>query len=125
MSVWFADGTNFISTQTNSDRSVAVQNYLHNFGVQEYKDVVKYQLEQEQKKQKDMEKVYDGYVKDQKRAENNIKDHNKEIEKLQNKIVEEQQNIQKAQTNQATSRADADRQKVKVQEVSDMLNNIK
>jgi hypothetical protein len=125
ISAWFSDGASFISTQANSDRSVAVQNYLHNFAVQEYKDVVKYQLDQEQKKQKDMEKVYDGYVKDQKKAENNITSHNKDIEKLQNKIVEEQQNIQKAQSNQTTSRADADGQKIKVQQANDLLKSIK
>jgi len=96
LSAWFSDGANFISTQANSDRSVAVQNYLHNFGVQEYKDVVKYQLDQEQKKQKEMEKVYDGFVKDQKKAENNIASHNKDIEKLQGKIADEQKNIQQA-----------------------------
>jgi hypothetical protein len=125
ISAWFSDGANFISTQSNSDRSVAVQNYLHNFGVQEYKDAVKYQLDQEQKKQKDLEKVFDGFVKDQKKSESNIASYNKDIEKLQAKIAEEQQNIQKAQSNQTTSRADADRQKAKVQEVNDMLNNIK
>ena len=125
MSAWFADGTNFISTQANSDRSVGVQNYLHNFAVQEYKDVVKSQLEQEQKKQKDLEKVYDGFVKDQKKAENNISSHNKDIEKLQNKIADEQKNITTAQSNQSTSRAEADRQKAKVQQVNEMLNNIK
>lgn len=125
VSAWFADGTNFISTQANSDRSVAVQNYLHNFAVQEYRDVVKDQLDAESKKQKDLEKVYDGFVKDQKRSENNITSYNKEIEKLQNKIAEEQKNITTAQSNQSTSRADADRQKMKVQQVNDMLNNIK
>ena len=125
VSAWFADGTNFISTQANSDRSVGVQNYLHNFAIQEYKDVVKYQLDQEQKKQKDLEKVYDGFVKDQKRSEGNITSYNKDIEKLQNKIADEQKNITTAQSNQTTSRADADRQKIKVQQVNDMLNNIK
>jgi hypothetical protein len=125
ISVWVNDGATFVSTQANSDRSVAVQNYLHNFGVQEYKDVVKYQLDQEQKKQKDMEKVFDGFVKDQKRSEGNIASYKKDIEKLQAKIADEQQNIQKAQSNQTTSRADADTQKVKVQQVNDMLNNIK
>jgi hypothetical protein len=125
ISAWFSDGSTFISTQSNSDKSVGVQNYLHNFGVQEYKDVVKYQLGLEQKKQKDLEKVFDGFVKDQKRSESNITSYNKDIEKLQNKIAEEQQNIQKAQSNQVTSRADADNQKAKVQQVNDMLTNIK
>jgi peptidoglycan hydrolase CwlO-like protein len=69
--------------------------------------------------------VYDGFVKDQKKAENNISSHNKDIEKLQNKIADEQKNITTAQSNQATSRAEADRQKVKVQQVNEMLNNIK
>ena len=125
ISVWVNDGEVFISSKANSDRSVAVHNYLHIFGVQEYKDVVKYQLDLEQKKQKELEKAYEGYVKDQKRAESNIASHKKEIEKLEGKIVEEQQNIQKATANQATSRTDADTQKVKVQQVSTMLNGIR
>ena len=125
ISVWVNDGEAFISSKTSSDRSVAVHNYLHNFGIQEYKDVVKYELELEQKKHKDLEKKYDGYVKDQKRAESNIASHKKDIEKLQGKITEEEQNIQKAQANQATARTEADTQKGKVQEVNDKLTQIK
>jgi predicted nucleic acid-binding Zn-ribbon protein len=87
--------------------------------------VVKSQLDNEQKKQRDLEKVYDGFVKDQKRSESNIASYNKEIEKLQNKIAQEQQNIVKAQANQGSARADADKQKGTVQQVGDMLNNIK
>ena len=86
---------------------------------------MKEQLEAEQKKQKELEKVYEGFVKDQKKAENNIVSHNKEIEKLQNKIKEENENIQKAQLNQSNSRADADKQKSVVQQITDMMNNIK
>ena len=125
ISAWFSEGDAFISTQYNSDKSVAVQNYLHNFGVMEYRKAMQDQLDTEKDKQKTLEGVYNGFVKDQKKAENNIMNHNKEIEKLQNKIAEEQQNIQKAQNNQATARADADRQKGVVQQVNDTLNNIK
>ena len=91
----------------------------------EYRKAMQDQLDTEKDKQKTLEGVYNGFVKDQKKAENNIMNHNKEIEKLQNKIAEEQQNIQKAQNNQATARADADRQKGVVQQVNDTLNNIK
>ena len=125
ISVWVSEGDAFVSTQTNSDKSIAVQNYLHNFGVQEYKRAVQDQLDAEQHKQKEMEEVYTGFVKDQKKGENNIMNHNKDIEKLQNKIAEEQQNIQKAQANQASARATADTQKMKAQQMNDMLNNIK
>lgn len=125
LSSWFSEGDAFISTQSNPDKSIAVQNYLHNFGVQEYKNAVSDQLSNEQSKQRDLEKIYYGFVKDQKRSESNISNHKKDIEKLQNKIKDEEANIQKAQINQANARADADKQKVNVQQVSYMLNNIK
>lgn len=125
ITAWVAEGDAFISTQSNPDKSMAVQNYLRVFAVQEYKKVVQDQLSAEQSKQKDLEKAYDGFVKDQKRSESNIASYNKDIEKLQNKIKDEESNIQKAQLNQANSRADADKQKMVVQQVSDALNNIK
>ena len=125
LTVWISEGGVFLSTVANPDKSVAIQKFLHDFGVKQYKDAVKDQLEAEQKKQKELEKVYEGYVKDQKKAENNIVSHNKEIEKLQNKIKEENENIQKAQLNQSNSRADADKQKSVVQQITDMMNNIK
>ena len=125
LSTWFSEGDAFISTQTNSDKSIGVQNYLHNFGVQEYKNAVGTQLQNEQSKQQDLEKVYDGFIKDQKRAESNISNYNRDIEKLQKKIKDEQANIQKAQVNQSNARADADKQKMNVQQVNDMLSNIK
>ena len=125
LTVWISEGGVFLSSVGNPDKSVAIQKYLHDFGVQQYKDAVKQQLEAEQKKQKELEKVYEGFVKDQKKAESNIISHNKDIEKLQNKIKEENENIQKAQVNQSTARADADKQKANVQQVNDMINNIK
>jgi hypothetical protein len=124
VSAWISDG-DFISTTSAPDKSVAVKKYLHDFGAQQYKEAVKDELEAEQKKSKDMEKVYDGFVKDQKKAESNIESHKKDIEKLQNKIKDEEANITKAQSNQTTSRAEADKQKIVVQQVTDKMNNIK
>jgi predicted nucleic acid-binding Zn-ribbon protein len=125
LSVWVADGEVFVSTATAQDKSVAVQKYLHDFWVQEYKNAIKSQLTLEQKKQKDLEKMYDSFIRDQQKSEGNIDRYNTDIQKLQGKIADEQKNIQKAKDNQATMRANADTQKGVVLQVTDMMNNIK
>ncbi len=125
LTVWVAEGEIFVSSKTSSDKSVAVQKYIHDFAAQEYRDAVKKEVDNEQKKAKDLEKIFDGFVADQKRSEGNIASYNKEIEKLQTKIKEEEANIQKAKDNQTAARANADKQKEVVNGVSTKMNNIK
>lgn len=107
LSVWFLEGDSFISTGYSADKSTAVQKYLHDFGVQEYKAVAKKQLEAQQDKQKQLEKIYDGFVKDQKKADKEVADAQKEIEKLKQKNIDEEGNIKQAKANKEANRATA------------------
>src|SRR4051812_3793260 len=43
LSAWFVEGDTFISTPVSTDKSLAIQRYLHDFGVQEYKIVAQAQ----------------------------------------------------------------------------------
>jgi hypothetical protein len=110
LSSWFAQGDSFIATAVSADKSIAVQKYLHDFGVMEYKDAVSNELAEEQKKLKELEKTYEGFVKDQKKAENAVTNAQKEIEKLQNKNIEEEGNIKQAIANKNANYATAGQQ---------------
>ena len=112
ISSWFSDG-DFISTTTSPDKSAAVNKYLHDFGVQQYKLAVKRELDGEEKKSKQLESVYDGYVKDQKKAESNIQNLQKDIDNLKSDITKEGAKGSNAQTNNNVSKLDADKQKLK------------
>ncbi|MBS1684677.1 MAG: hypothetical protein JSS76_07985 [Bacteroidetes bacterium] len=111
LSVWLMEGDSFISTGYSADKSTAVQKYLHDFGVQEYKAVAKKQLEDQQNKQKQLEKIYDGFVKDQKNADKEVADAQKEIEKLKQKNIDEEGNIKQAKANKEANIATAASQK--------------
>lgn len=111
LSVWLMEGDSFISTGYSADKSTAIQKYLHDFGLQEYRAVAKKQLETQQDKQKQLEKIYDGFVKDQKKADKEVADAKKEIEKLKQKNIDEEGNIKQAKANKEANRATAASQK--------------
>jgi len=125
LSVWASEGDIFISTKVSQDKSVAVQKYLHDFAVVSYKDAVKNELSSEQDKLKDVQKIFDGFLKDQKKAEDNIEDDKKQIEKLQKDIKNEETNIAKAKDNQVKQKSIVDTQTNSIKTVSDKMNNIK
>ena len=111
LSVWLLEGDSAISTSYSADKSTAVQKYLHDFGVQEYKAVAKKDIEDQQNKLKQLEKIYDGFVKDQKKADKEVADAQKEIEKLKQKNIDEEGNIKQAKANKEANRATAASQK--------------
>jgi len=111
LSAWFVEGDSFISTTLSADKSAAVQKYLHDFGVQEYKAIAQKQLDEELKKQKDLQKIYDGFVKDQTKADKAVTDAQKDIVKLQEKNKEEEGNIKQAKADKEANNATANQQK--------------
>ena len=125
LSAWVSEGEIFVSTTTTPDKSLAVQKFLHDFAAQQYRDGVKTELEGEQKKAKEIDKVYEGFVNAEKKAIDNITDYNKEIEKLQGKIKEAQMAIDKAKADQVPARANADKQKEVVNQATTKMNAVK
>ena len=56
MSVWLSDNNNFEnSKQPGADRSIALQKYVRDFAVAEYRQAVSYELKAAQARQKDLE----------------------------------------------------------------------
>ncbi|MFN8277124.1 MAG: hypothetical protein U0T84_06560 [Chitinophagales bacterium] len=125
LTAWFTDGDVDIAPKTDPDKSVAIQKMMHDFGVSEYKAAVKKEVEKAVSQQNSFQKTFDGFVKDQKTAEDRITSHKRDIEELQKKIKNEEENIVKAKDMQTKSKADLDKQIEAVKAVNEKLNNIK
>lgn len=125
VSIWVADGESFVSSKSSPDKSIAVNKYLKDFAVEQYKQAVKEELEKEKDKAKAEQKVLEGFVKDQKKAESNIEDHKAEIANREKKIKEEEANIGTAKSNQEKQKDVIAKQNAVLNSVQQKLNNIK
>lgn len=122
---WVSEGEIFISSANSPTKSEAVKKYVRDFAVQEYRNAVQNELKAEQDKAKDAQKLLDGYIKDQKKAESNITDHKAEIASREKKIKEEETNIANAIANQAKQKVLTDGQSTVVARIQEKLNSIK
>lgn len=125
VSIWVADGENFVSSKATPDKSVAVSKYLKDFAIEQYKQAVKDELEKEKEKAKAEQKILEGFAKDQKKAESNIEDHKAEIANREKKIKEEEANIGTAKANQEKQKDVIAKQNAVLNSVQQKLNNIK
>jgi hypothetical protein len=125
VSIWVADGANFVSSKLHFRQELAVSKYLKDFAVEQYKQAVKEELEKEKDKAKAEQKVLEGFVKDQKKAESNIEDHKAEIANREKKIKEEEANIGTAKSNQEKQKDVIAKQNAVLNSVQQKLNNIK
>ncbi|MFN8309757.1 MAG: hypothetical protein U0T73_14025 [Chitinophagales bacterium] len=125
LTAWLMDGDVIISSASSPDKGAAAIKMIHDFAAGQYREAVKDEVEKEKSKQNAVQKVFDGYVKDQKSAEDNITKAKHQIEELQNKIKTEEENIVKAKDMQVKSKADLDAQINVVKTVTDKMNNIK
>lgn len=125
VSIWVADGETFVSSKLSPDKSVAVSKYLKDFAIEQYKQAVKEELENEKDKAKTEQKTLDGFVKDQKKAESNIEDHKAEIANREKKIKEEEANIGTAKSNQEKQKDVIAKQNAVLNAVQQKLNNIR
>lgn len=88
LTVWLTDNNAaFISKTPNSIEDLAVQKYVRDFAVQEYKLAVQDELETERKKLNEMEKQQAGFIKDEEKSNKNMNDNKRSIEKANDKIV--------------------------------------
>lgn len=125
VSIWIADGETFVSSKLTPDKSVAANKYLKDFAIEQYKQAVKEELENEKDKAKAEQKTLEGFVKDQKKAESNIEDHKAEIANREKKIKEEEANIGTAKTNQEKQKDVITKQNAELNAVQQKLNNIR
>lgn len=78
--------TIYISKVQNNDKDQAAIKFMRDLGVEAYTDVVKKQLDAEQKKLKDLEKQLDDLRKDEEKAQRKIGEKEREIERTNGNI---------------------------------------
>jgi hypothetical protein len=124
VSAWLSEGEGFVSSQTAPSKAVAFKQYLRSFAVDEYKDAVKEEVKEEEKKLKDEQKKLEDFQKDEKKAESSIVSHRDEIASREKKIIEEQQNIATAKQNQRNQQTEVAKQEESLRKIQSKYNNI-
>jgi chromosome segregation ATPase len=95
--VWLTDNNAaFISKTPNSIEDLAVQKYVRDFAVQEYKLAVEEELKMERNKLNDIEKQQASLIKDEEKSNKKINDNLRAIAKAKDKIVTTQSDIDAA-----------------------------
>jgi uncharacterized protein YeeX (DUF496 family) len=115
--LWVDLGTGFSNAADFSAQNRGVETFLWDFWVMARKNVVKRDLEKEEKKLKSFEKELS-------KLENKNKDYHADIEKARMKIAENEKNIEVNIKDQDTKKAEIELQKKTVQAVIDKLNGI-
>ncbi len=102
LTAWFMrSDSSFISRETATDKTLAAEKYVRDFAVEEYKEVVKAELNSEQKKLSDLE--------------GDLKQLVNEEEKANKKINEDERSISRTKTEIRTNEAD---QKLKSDQIA-------
>lgn len=99
ITAWFVGPDSvYISNTSNTDRNLAVQKYLHDFAVSEYKEAVGKELKVEQDKLKALESDLKSFVKDEEKSNQKIKENERSIDRQKNAIkMSEQDQKNKAE----------------------------
>ncbi len=124
VSAWLSEGEGFVSSQTAPSKAVAFKQYIRAFAVDEYKEAVKEEVKEEEKKLKDEQKKLEDFEKDEKKAESNIESHRAEIASREKKIADEQKNIATAKQNQQTQKGEVSKQEESLRKIQAKYNNI-
>jgi hypothetical protein len=108
LTVWITEKDfSFIANNPNSIEDLAIQKYVRDFAVTEYKEAVQEELKTEQNKQKELEK--------------NVNTSNKDYEHSNKKISNEQRSILQSKDNISTNTADVNRTTLKIEEQKKMV----
>lgn len=87
LTIWITqDDSVFISKDLNNDQDLAAKKYLTDFAADQYRDVVKDELDAEKDKLKKLEKELDDLVKSEEKSNNRIKENMRSIERNKNDI---------------------------------------
>lgn len=115
--VWVDMGTGFANPEDFSAQNKGVETFMQDFWVLARKNVIKKELETEEKKLKNFEK-------DLIKLENKNKDYHSEIEKAKLKIIENEKNIEVNIKDQEAKRSEIELQKTAVQTIAEKLNSV-
>lgn len=124
VSAWLSEGEGFVSSQSAPSKAVVFKQYIRAFAVDEYKEAVKAEVKEEEKKLKDEQKKLEDFQKEEKKAESNIESHRAEIASREKKIVDEQKNIATAKQNQQTQKGEISKQEDSLRKIQAKYNNI-
>jgi hypothetical protein len=105
---FFELDSSFISSKSSDNLYLASRNYMHNFGVACYKDLVEEELDRENKKLKDL----DDHLDDLKSKKN----------KLEKSIAKSETEISELESSIRTNLVDQDRSNLKVTALKDTLS---
>jgi len=109
LTVWFTENdTVFFSKESDSERQLAVEKFVYDFGVREYRQTVQKELNNEQKKQSALENKLAGLI----RAE----------EQSRKKIGENERSIQKEKEAGVTNTSDRNTTTSKIEDQKDMVD---
>ncbi|NNE26990.1 MAG: hypothetical protein HKN09_09125 [Saprospiraceae bacterium] len=114
---FFDEGTQFISSENSADASKKINNFLTNVFYEVKRDVIKMELEEEEKILKDFEK-------DLSKLEKKNKDLHEDIEDYKKKIIEAEEDIEKNLEEQADMKMSIEKQTRNVSEITKKLNNV-
>jgi len=95
VTVWLSDNNNFQNTnEPSGDRSLALQKYVHDFAVTEYKQAVVYELDDDKAQQKAMEDQLTKMIREEDKAAKRKEEDNRSIIKANDAIITNRQDIQ-------------------------------
>ena len=94
VSVWLSDNNNFQNSKNStSDRDQALQKYLHDFAVKEYRDCVTNELKCGNERQKALEADLTKLVKEEEKATKNTEENRRAILKANDAIATQKSDI--------------------------------
>lgn len=95
LTVWFPENSPVFTTkQQNTGVNQAMEKYIHDFGVQEYKRVVQRELKAEQEKQKNLESELARLIKDEEKSIKTVSQNERTTERANQAIATNNSDIQ-------------------------------
>jgi hypothetical protein len=95
LSVWLSDNNNFENTgSTTGDRALALQKYIHDFAIMEYRQAVLYELNANKAKQSDLENDLTKLMKQENILTLRIEENNRAIIKSNDAIATHRNDVE-------------------------------
>lgn len=110
LTVWFPENSAvFTSKEQNTGVNQAMEKYIHDFGVQEYKRVVQRELKAEQEKQKNLESELAGLIKAEEKSIKTVSQNERSTERANLAIATNNSDIQNSSDKISNQKDNVDR----------------
>lgn len=117
LTMWVDNGSSFVSSDEVPSEANGAEVFLTDFSYVVSREVIRKQLEDQEKALKDLEK-------DLSKLEGKNSDYHEDIEKANQKIAEAEQNIEQNLRDQDAKREEIEKQKQILESVAEALNNV-